>query len=144
LLKNDNFSISIEKKGFVFDKAIEVFSWISESIISEKKRSGKINIVFCSDKRLHEINVDYLNHDTLTDVITFDYSEGKTISGDIFISVDRVEENHQSHQSSFINEVLRIIIHGVLHLCGYKDKTPEDKLLMTKKEDFYLSLFLLT
>lgn len=112
--------------------------WIKETILSEGKRVGDISFIFCSDIYLLEVNKTYLDHDYFTDIITFDYVEGTLVSGDIFISVDRVRENSIEFKTTFENELNRILIHGVLHLVGYKDKNKKDKLLMTEKEDFYL------
>lgn len=116
--------------------------WIKETITSEGKKSGDISFIFCSDAYLLEINKQYLNHDYFTDIITFDYVENNIISGDIFISCDRVRENALEFNTDFDNELSRIIIHGVLHLLGFKDKNKNDKLLMTQKEDFYLGVLL--
>ena len=91
--------------------------------------------MFCDDEYLHRLNVQYLNHDTLTDIISFDYSMGKTISGDIFISVERVEDNAKDFEVDFSTELHRVIIHGILHYCGFKDKTEDDSKLMRAKED---------
>jgi len=99
-----------------------------------------LNYIFCSDTYLHKINLEYLKHDTLTDIITFDYSEKKQISGDIFISIDRIKENAPKFNQSTDIELNRVLIHGVLHLLGYKDKTPKEKETMRAKEDFYLTL----
>lgn len=117
-------------------------SWIKETITTEGKISGDITFIFCSDEYLLEVNKQYLNHDYFTDIITFDYVENNVISGDIFISCDRVRENAAEFHTGFDNELCRIIIHGVLHLIGYKDKSKKDKLLMTSKEDFYLNMLL--
>lgn len=116
--------------------------WIKDSITTEGKVVGDISFIFCSDEYLLEVNKQYLNHDYFTDIITFDYVENNVISGDIFISCDRVRENADEFQTGFDNELRRIIIHGVLHLIGYKDKSKKDKLLMTSKEDFYLNMLL--
>ena len=118
----------------------KITNWIKETIHSEGKKSGEISFIFCSDNYLLEVNKKYLNHDYFTDIITFDYVENNIISGDIFISCDRVKENAKEFDKTFENELSRIIIHGVLHLLGYKDKVKKDKLLMTQKEDFYLAL----
>ena len=112
--------------------------WIKNSISNEGRQSGDITFIFCSDDYLLEINKQYLDHDYYTDIITFDYVEGDVISGDIFISIDRVRENAATFGVSFVNELNRILIHGVLHLLGYKDKSDEEKKLMTSKEDDYL------
>ena len=114
--------------------------WIKETIASEGKTTGDISFIFCSDAYLLEVNKQYLNHDYFTDIITFDYVENNVISGDIFISCDRVRENGVEFGTGFESELSRIIIHGVLHLLGFKDKSKKDKLLMTQKEDFYLNV----
>ena len=115
--------------------------WIKQVIFIEGKKVGGISFIFCSDEYLLDVNRRYLNHDYYTDIITFDYVEEKVINGDIFISVDRVKENAHEFETNFNSEMHRILIHGVLHLLGYKDKAKKDKLLMTEKEDFYLKLF---
>ena len=115
--------------------------WITTIIQQEKKRVGEINYIFCDDAYLLNINKQYLNHDTYTDIITFDYSEEGLLSGDIFISIDRVKENAQLFLVDFHNELLRVLAHGVLHLCGYKDKTKKEELLMRQKEDAAIALF---
>ncbi|MCO6500964.1 MAG: rRNA maturation RNase YbeY [Vicingus serpentipes] len=117
-----------------------ISQWICNAIAEEKKTATEITYVFCADDYLHNINLTYLNHDTYTDIITFDYTENNSISGDIFISIDRVEENAATYNKTFENELHRVIIHGVLHLLGYKDKTDEEADTMRAKEDFYLSL----
>ncbi|UII22342.1 rRNA maturation RNase YbeY [Fulvivirga ligni] len=113
--------------------------WIENSIKAEGYSLEELNFIFCSDEYLHQMNVEYLDHDTLTDIITFDNSEEDTIEGDIFISIDRVKENASDQNTSFDNELHRVLIHGVLHLCGYGDKEAEEKKLMREKEDTYLS-----
>ena len=115
-------------------------NWIKDTIQTEGKRVGGISFIFCSDNYLLEVNKNYLDHDYFTDIITFDYVEGFLISGDIFISVDRVLDNSVEFKTTFENELNRILIHGVLHLLGYKDKDKKDKLLMTEKENIYLKL----
>lgn len=114
-------------------------NWIKNTIINEGQTLGEISFIFCSDDYLLDINRQYLDHDYYTDIITFDYVERGIISGDIFISVDRVRENANAYKVTFENELNRILIHGVLHLLGYQDKEPEEKELMTAKEDYYLS-----
>jgi probable rRNA maturation factor len=116
----------------------KLISWIKNVIVKEGKKTGDISFIFCSDDFLLEVNKKYLNHDFYTDIITFDYVEDNLIQGDIFISLERVKENATSYKTTFDNENHRIIIHGVLHLLGYKDKLKEDKHLMTSKEDLYL------
>ncbi|WP_026709822.1 rRNA maturation RNase YbeY [Flavobacterium filum] len=116
-------------------------SWIQNVITSENKEEGDINYIFCDDEYLHKINVEYLNHDTLTDIISFDYSEGNFLHGDIFVSVERVTENAKEFNVSFENELKRVMAHGVLHYCGYKDKIKQDELLMRQKEDEKIKMF---
>ncbi|WP_034060428.1 rRNA maturation RNase YbeY [Lacinutrix jangbogonensis] len=116
-----------------------VSAWIASVISSENFKEDEINYVFCDDEYLHKLNVDFLNHDTLTDIISFDYSVGKTLQGDIFISTERVEDNAKDFKVTFENELYRVLVHGVLHYCGYKDKTDEDAKLMREKENFYLN-----
>lgn len=112
--------------------------YIKELVKNEGKKAGEINIIFCSDNYLLTINKQYLNHDYYTDVITFDYSELPTVSGDVFISVDTVASNAEQYAPSFEHEMYRVIFHGILHLCGYKDKSDEDEKLMREKENYYL------
>ena len=106
----------------------------------EGKSVEAINYVFCSDQFLHEMNREYLAHDTLTDIITFDYSEKESISGDVFISLDRTKENAQKFHQTPLKELHRVMVHGLLHLIGYKDKAPSESEQMRAKEDYYLSL----
>ena len=110
-------------------------SWIQECIGNEAGSLGEINYIFCDDSYLHKINVEFLQHDTLTDVISFDYTLGKEINGDIFISIERVKENASIFNVPFENELHRVIIHGVLHFLGFKDKTDEEKEIMREKEN---------
>lgn len=126
-----------------FQLANEEFyeDWISRVIASENKEEGEISYIFCDDEYLHKINVEYLNHDDLTDIISFDYSEGNVLHGDIFISVERVQDNANDFKVSFEEELKRVIIHGVLHYCGYKDKTDADAALMRSKEEEKILLF---
>lgn len=114
--------------------------WIQSVIERENRRLEFINFVFCSDSYLHQINLDYLHHDTYTDIVTFPYREPPVVEGDIFISVERVRENAQTFQASFQTELHRVMIHGVLHLSGYLDKSPEEKKEMTNKENEALDL----
>ena len=116
-------------------------SWIKSAIERERKTLGALNYIFCSDKYLHQINLEYLRHDTLTDIVTFDNSDDKSvIEGDIFISIERVKENAQKFERTFDDELHRVIIHGALHLIGFSDKSATAKKQMRKKEDAYLSL----
>lgn len=125
---------------FDFNKESVLSKWVEFSIHQENKELGEINYIFCDDKYLLKKNIKYLKHNTLTDIISFDYSLGDVISGDIFISIERVEENAKDLSIEFGDELNRVMIHGVLHYCGYKDKTREEKKLMRSKEDYYLSL----
>jgi rRNA maturation RNase YbeY len=115
--------------------------WISAIISSEDKQEGEINYIFCDDDYLHKINVEYLNHDTLTDIISFDYSEGNFLHGDIFISIERIRENALEFNVSFLDELKRVMAHGVLHYCGYKDKSESDEKLMRLKEEEKMMMF---
>lgn len=108
-------------------------------ILSEGKKSGEINYIFCDDEYLLKVNREYLKHDYYTDVITFDYVKGKTISGDIFVSLPRIFDNAQTLSKDFESEFFRVLAHGLLHLCGYKDKTDEEIAEMRSKEDYYLN-----
>ncbi len=121
-------------------KIKSIREWLQKAILSEGLQPGTIQYVWCSDAYLLRINQEYLQHDDLTDIITFDYGEADTLSGDIFISIERVKENAATFKTSFTNELQRVMIHGVLHLCGYKDKSPAEQREMTEKEDYYLSL----
>lgn len=120
---------------------IKIREWIKSIISSEGKSAGDITFVFCNDEYLSEMNVKYLKHDTLTDIITFDYSEHGKLAGDICISIERVTENATIFGTSIDGELGRVLAHGILHLCGYKDKKTEDKQLMRSKEDFYLASY---
>ena len=116
-------------------------SWIETIVESENKILGEISYIFCDDEYLHSINMQYLNHDTLTDIISFDYTEGDIISGDIFVSIERVVDNAKDFNVPFDEELKRVLAHGVLHYCGYKDKSEEDALLMRTKEEEKIKLF---
>jgi rRNA maturation RNase YbeY len=128
-----------EETTFKPNKLTVLRNWINDTITKEKHQLEELNFIICSDNYLLKINKEYLNHDTYTDIITFDNSvQPKEIAGDIFISIDRVKENAKSFKINTQNELCRVMIHGVLHLLGYKDKTKKDKDLMTEKEDLYL------
>ena len=118
----------------------KVASWIASCVEKEGFKLGEINYIFCDDAYLHKLNVEFLNHDTLTDIISFDNTLGKLVSGDIFISVERVRENALIFENTFENELHRVVIHGVLHYMGLKDKTAEEKGEMRKKENECLCL----
>lgn len=120
----------------------DIFSkWIENVVDSENKLLGEISYIFCDDEYLLEINQQYLDHDTLTDIISFDYTQDNIISGDVFISIERVEENAKDLNIDFQEELKRVMIHGVLHYCGYKDKTESDEILMRSKEDEKILMF---
>lgn len=123
---------------FALKEKTKTRHWIQQIITAEKKKPGNLSFVFTSDAALLEVNRRFLNHDTYTDIITFDYCEEKTVNGDILISVERVEENAKKFGVTPDQELKRVIIHGVLHLCGYKDKSKTDAALMRKKEDWAL------
>lgn len=131
---------NVEDIDFELPDTGEVIAWINRVAESELKRIGAISYIFCSDAYLVDINVEYLNHDTLTDIITFPYSTAP-IEGDIFISIDRVRDNAKDFNVPFEQELRRVIIHGVLHLCGYGDKTDADAVIMRQKEDAALAVY---
>ena len=114
--------------------------WIEDVVVKERCSLGDVNYIFCDDAYLHKLNVSFLNHDTYTDIISFDTSMDGCISGDIFISVERVKENAQQYNVTFKDEMHRVMIHGVLHYLGYKDKLEEDQLEMTRMENAALSI----
>lgn len=120
---------------------LNLAEWAENIIISEQKKPGKITYIFCDDEYLLEINRTYLDHDYYTDIITFDYVKGKTIAGDIFVSLQRISDNAVTLSSDFENELLRVVAHGILHLCGFKDKTEKEVADMRAKEDFYLNTY---
>ncbi|MBX9806645.1 MAG: rRNA maturation RNase YbeY [Flavobacteriaceae bacterium] len=126
---------------FSLDNEVTISRWISNVILSENKKEGEINYIFCDDEYLLKINKEHLSHDYYTDIISFDYTVGNEISGDMFISIDRVKENAFDFNVSFEEELKRVIVHGVLHYCGYKDKTESDEELMRQKEDEKLAMF---
>ena len=131
-----------ENKNFKISNKKEIRALLKKICKKENKKISFINCVFCSDNRLLEINKKYLNHTSLTDVVTFDFTTSKkTIEGDVYISIDRVKENAKKYKETFKKELLRVIIHGLLHLIGFLDKTKEEKNTMTLKENEYLSLY---
>jgi rRNA maturation RNase YbeY len=130
-----------EEIAFALPDENEVEKWLKKVVEQEDCQLRLLNFIFCSDEYLHQLNVQYLHHDTLTDVITFPYSTPPEIEGDIFISIDRVRENAQVFGVSFQQELHRVMAHGVLHLCGYKDKSEKEENLMRKKEDEALALW---
>jgi rRNA maturation RNase YbeY len=128
-------------KPFFLPKRKELKLFIEQLFTMEKKSLAHISYIFCSDDYLLKINQEYLQHDFYTDIITFDLTEENGIIGEVYISVDRIKENAKKYSSSFLVESHRVIFHGALHLCNYEDKTKANKLIMTKKEDYYLTLF---
>ena len=115
--------------------------WLTRVISSEEKKTGEISFVFCDDEYLHKMNLEYLDHDTFTDIISFDGTVGNILGGDIFISTERVADNAEVFEVPFKEELKRVMVHGVLHFCGYKDKTPEEKKLMRAKEEEKMKMF---
>ncbi|WP_299678225.1 rRNA maturation RNase YbeY [uncultured Tenacibaculum sp.] len=126
-----NFELTDEKR---------TSEWIIKCIEEENHELGEVNYIFCDDTYLHKINVEFLQHDTFTDIISFDYSLGKLVSGDIFISIERVKENASKFEVSFQEELHRVIIHGILHYMGFKDKTDNEKQIMRDKENTCLKV----
>ena len=116
-------------------------AWIKEFVSNHGKKVGELAFIFCSDEKILEVNQSFLQHDYYTDIITFDYCEGEIVSGDIFISVERVKENATSHNVEYNTELIRVLAHGVLHLIGFQDKSPKKKKEMTENEDLCISLF---
>lgn len=124
---------------FKLDDETKVSKWISNTISNENYNEGEINYIFCDDDYLHKLNVQFLEHDTLTDIISFDYSVGKELHGDIYISIERVADNAKDFEVEVSEELNRVMIHGILHYCGFKDKTDDDAKLMRDKENYYLA-----
>lgn len=125
---------------FILENQVKIRQWFEATAKSEGKHIGAINYIFCDDEYLIKINVEFLQHETYTDIITFDYSVGDELISDIYISTERVAENAKEFGETFDGELNRVLIHGLLHLCGYKDKTEEEATLMRSKENYYLSL----
>lgn len=128
----------IEDTKFIFKNKLANNRWLKFVAGSEIKTLGDVSIIFCSDNYILDVNIRYLNHDYFTDIITFDYCEGNRLSGDLFISVDSVKENSVEFGTDFDEELHRVIVHGLLHLIGYDDHTPEEQKVMRAKEDYYL------
>jgi len=128
------------ENDFKLQNSKELLLWISNIIKAEGFEEGEISFIFCNDDYLHKLNVDFLNHDTLTDIISFDNSIGKQLHGDVYISTERVQDNAKSYKTLFLDELHRVIIHGILHFCGFKDKSEEDITKMRDKEEQALSL----
>lgn len=139
-MSQSNFSFHAADLDFELENQKEVAAWLENSIINEGFDPGEITFVFTSDASLLEMNQTYLNHDTYTDVIGFDYSEDKTISGDIYISIERIRDNAIKYAVNSAEELHRVMIHGLLHFCGYSDNATDDKAIMKDREDYCLSL----
>jgi probable rRNA maturation factor len=140
---NSNIRFFSEKINFTFKKKIRTRTWLINVIREEHKSPFNINYIFCSDEYLLELNKQYLSHTTFTDILTFpDLSIPKKISGDIYISVERIIENAEKYHQPFEKELARVMVHGILHLLGYEDKSSKAKRKMTGKEDYYLNKFL--
>ncbi|PZW44187.1 MULTISPECIES: rRNA maturation RNase YbeY [Mesonia] len=129
------------ENDFTLENKSTYEEWISSIINSEGHSEGEINYIFCDDDYLLNLNNDFLNHDTLTDIITFNYNMGKQVNSDIYISTERVRDNAQDFDVSFETELRRVMCHGVLHLCGFNDKTDEEQALMTEKENEKMKMF---
>ena len=125
---------------FTYKNKLANNRWLKMVAGSEIRKIGDINVIFCSDNYILDVNMKYLQHDYFTDIITFDYCEGNVLSGDLFISVDSVRENSIEFGTDFEEELHRVIVHGVLHLIGYDDHTDEDKKVMRQKENYYLQM----
>lgn len=139
-LYSDNITFNeVDAKANLRSKK-KVRAWLMDAAKKESKLTGELSFNFCSDDHLLKINREYLNHDYYTDIITFDLTQKNTISGDIYISIERVKDNAKTMNIPYQQELLRVMIHGVMHLCGYKDKTKKQSLQMREKEDHYLSL----
>ncbi|MCW2117985.1 rRNA maturation RNase YbeY [Flavobacterium sp. 7A] len=126
---------------FVLENEEAYETWLSAVIVSESKKEGEINYIFCDDEYLHKINLEYLNHDTLTDIISFDYSMGNELHGDVYVSIERVIDNAKDFEVSFDEELKRVLVHGILHYCGYKDKGEKDEVIMRSKEEEKMKMF---
>jgi rRNA maturation RNase YbeY len=127
---------------FSLENEQQLAYWISSVISEEGFREGEINYIFCDDDYLLKLNLQFLNHDTLTDIISFDYTVGKEINGDVYISIERVRDNAIDFNTDFNNELNRVMVHGVLHYCGFKDKSKDEAKLMRLKENYYISKIL--
>ncbi len=127
-----------EDVDFELPEKERLSEWLQSAAAVEGKPVFEVNYIFCSDEYLRGINVEYLDHDYYTDIITFDYSDGALMRGEMYISSERVAENARKHGVSFAHELCRVMVHGILHIAGYGDKTPEQETIMRQKEDFYL------
>jgi len=143
----ENIVFSSHRIKFTLTHSTKKTQWLNQIAKKENSLIKELSVIFCSDNHLLKINKQYLNHNTYTDIITFDYcppiakNQSKLLMGEIYISIHRIKENAKIFHASFETELNRVLAHGVLHLCGYKDKSVQDEKLMRKKEDYYLSLF---
>lgn len=137
----DRISFFYEDTNFVLEKRNTYRKWLSLLIEMHQGQLQQISYIYCSDDYLHKLNLSYLSHDTLTDIITFPYESFPIIAADIFISIDRIKENAEELNLSFDNELIRVMSHGILHLCGYGDKSEEDLIIMRNKESEAIKLF---
>jgi probable rRNA maturation factor len=135
LIRQFSEDIDFKLKG-----VLAIKKWLKGTLENEGFTLGEINYIFCSDNYILKINKEYLNHNYFTDIITFNYNEVKKVNADIFISIDTVKSNANSRKIDFENELHRVMVHGILHLVGYNDKTPTQQVEMTSKEDYYLNL----
>ena len=131
----------VELEGFAIEKETQLRRWLLNVISSENYQAGEINIIFISNSQILDLNRAYLKHNYFTDVITFEYNEGNTINGDIFVSIDQVKENAREYTNEFSEELMRVMVHGVLHLTGYSDSTPVEQDMMRAKENEKLRLY---
>jgi rRNA maturation RNase YbeY len=124
--------------AFSLGNEMQLSEWIKKVISTEGYKLEEVNYIFCDDEYLLKLNVEFLDHDTLTDIISFDYSVGKIIQGDVFISIERVADNAKDFKVAMLEELQRVMVHGILHYCGYNDKSESEEILMRQKEDHYL------
>ena len=144
-IKSSSICFFTEEIDFQLMHPTKVINWLQGVVQKESTKFGHLNFIFCSDNYLHDKNKTYLQHDTFTDVLTFDNSEEKnTIIGDIYISIDRIKENAVTYQQDFWKEVYRVMVHGTLHLLGYQDHDKATRAIMQQKEDLYLALLIVT
>ena len=139
-LTEEAIQFHAEEIDFELPNSDAIIHWVKATIAAEGYQLNRLNFIFCNDTYLHQINLTFLDHDTLTDIITFPYHhKGEAIESDLYISIDRIRENAAKFEVSFLTELKRVIIHGVLHLCGYGDKTKQEKQIMRARENFYLT-----
>lgn len=137
------YTVSFETDDVAFELPNQsaIVAWLESTAKAEHKSLYEVVYIFCSDEKLREVNIAYLQHDYYTDVITFDYTEDEDIAGDVYISIDRVTENAQTNQVSQLNELCRVMVHAMLHMAGYGDKTDKEAAIMRQKEAFYLAQY---